>query len=431
MTTTLENSEVELSKQIGDYWSGTTTSAGAAGGTTVVDTALMAKANDWISDDAHDMITSGTYDGEERKISSLDNSTGAMTVLAHGGQIASAVTYRVHRLFTASEKRRALIYAARQVYPELHKVIRDESIVSHNWLKDGSFEVWTSSSALTNWTTATSTIAQTTTSLYFKHGATSCKISTAAGSIAQGISNWDDLKRLAGHTVTFTVQGYCDTASCLRLSIYDGTTTTYSDYHDGDSAWTEDNAPLEVQATIDENPTEITFKILHAVAAGTSYVDDARVIGPDNPRIYIGNLGLAQNTPHQVLIEHSNYSNKEPWTLIHGIKYDTKNGYMYLPNAVARDYRLRILGIGYLDYLASGVSSTAWTATIDIDSPQLDVLVVQAALYLYTEMSMPNFTVGDRTKYQEVIGFWDSKLKRAINKYGMEVPPAPVDWGIT
>ncbi len=46
MSTTLLNAEVELSKQLGDYWASTTTGAGSA--TTMVDTALKDKANDWV-----------------------------------------------------------------------------------------------------------------------------------------------------------------------------------------------------------------------------------------------------------------------------------------------------------------------------------------------------------------------------------------------
>ena len=161
MSTTLLNAEVALSKELADFWSSTTTSAGAAGGTTLVDTALKAKANDWITDEAYDMVTESTYDGEERKISSLDNSSGTITVLAHGGQIASGIDYRIHRLFEASEKRRAIIAAAANVYPSCFAEIFDESLVSGNWLKDGSFERWTTSSNLTDWTETTLTATQT------------------------------------------------------------------------------------------------------------------------------------------------------------------------------------------------------------------------------------------------------------------------------
>ncbi len=438
MSTTLANCQIELSKQIGDYWASTTTSVGST--TSLVDTALKAKQNDWITKDTWDFITSepaaaGTQLYEERLITSLVNSSGTLTVLAHSGIIddgATHVNYEIHRLFSASEKARALIAAARMSYPNIFKEIRDESLVSGNWLKDGSFEVWTSTSALTYWTKATSTIAQTSTSPYYKHGTYSCGIGTAAGQVRQSITDNDDLKRLAGKTVTFSVQGWCDTASCLRLGIavgIDGTTSyTYSDYHDGDSAWTTDEAPLEVSVTIDDNPRIIQFIIFHTNASGISYVDDARVIAGDNSKIYIGNLVLARNRPHQVLIEPTNYSSAEPWIPIRGITYDTTNGYMYLPKIVTPDLRLRVLGIGYLDFLASGVSSTAWTAAIAIDSPQLDILIAQAALYLYQEMSMPNFSHGTREKYQEMIGIWKQELVDRIARYGMIAPAALVQW---
>lgn len=438
MSTTLLAAEQELSKQLGDSWQSTTTSTGST--TTLVDTALMAKQNDWVTKETYDFITSepaasGTQIYEERLVSSLVNSTGTLTVLAHTGIIddnSTHVSYEVHRLFSPSEKRRALIAAARLAYPHIFKEIRNEALVSGNWLNDGSFEVWSSSTALTNWTKAgSSTLAQTSTAYYFKHGAYSCKISGAADNIRQSVTNYDDLKRLAGKAVTFTVQGWCDTASCLRIAIYDGTTYTYSDYHDGSDTWTENNDPLEVTATIQDNPSVIAFIIYHDDAAGASYVDDARVISGDYGKIYIGNLGLARNRPHQVLIEPRDYYTGEPWLPIRNITYDVTNGYMYLPYWVETDYRLRVLGIGYLNFLTSaGAASTDWVlASIAIDSPQLDILIAQAALYLYTEMSMPNFTQGTREKYMEMAGYWKQELADRVAKFRMISPPAMVQWG--
>ena len=152
MSTTLLVAEQELSKQLGDYWSGTTTSAGTS--TTVIDTALKAKANDWVeTGEAYDFITSATCQYEERLISSLDNTTGTLTVLAHTGTgPGSGATYEVHRLFSPSDKRIALIYAARHGFPNIFQEVWDESLVSGNWLKDGSFERWTTSTNLTDWT---------------------------------------------------------------------------------------------------------------------------------------------------------------------------------------------------------------------------------------------------------------------------------------
>jgi len=431
MTTTLSVNRVELSKQLGDYWASSTTGAGSSA--TIVDTLLKAKQDAWIGKDMYDLITEVGHASldEERQISSLDNSTGTLTVLAHDNTTGSSMDYEVHRLFTASDKRIALVASARMAFPQIHEKIWDESMVSGNWLKDGSFEIWTSSSALTHWTTTTSTIAKTTTNGLFKHGLTSCKIDTAAGTVKQNITNWDDLKRLAGETVTFSMQAHCDTASCLRLSITDGVNTqTYSNYHAGDSAYTQDDPRTDnmyAQMFIDWNATEVTFTIHHEVAAATSYVDDARVIGPYQPRLFIDQLGLAQEKPIQIEIEPENYSTDEPWATIFNSRIDSELGYIYIPSSVQRDRRLRIKGIGYLDFVdSSGDSGTDWADMININSPQTDILVAQAAVYLYTVMSMPNFSRNTKQDFQQMIGFWENKLRVARNKFGMEIPSIPV-----
>jgi hypothetical protein len=432
MATTLLNAEVALSKEIGDYWESTTTANGAADGTTLIDTALKAKADDWITDEAYDMITSGSQNEEERKISSLDSSTGTLTILAHGGQILSDVTYRVHRLFEASEKRRALVAAARNVYPALFAEIWNEELVSGNWLSDGSLERWTNSTTPSEWTATSLTATQITTSPYYKHGSTSAKLSGAAGTLSQAITNFDDLKYLAGRNVVFSAQVWCDTASAVRLSIDDGITQTYSEYHAGDSAWTNDEPRTDgmyVQQFIDYNATRVTFTVHLENAAATAYVDDLRVISDYRSRLYIGHLGLAQNRPHQVLIEPANYSQQEEWIKVHGWRVDP-DGYLYIPSDYPSDYRLRIRGIGYLDFLLSGASSTDWSATIDIDEPQVKILVAEAAYWLYTWKSMPNYERGDRAAFQQVATFWRMEADRRKAQFGMRAPGATVDWGV-
>jgi len=429
MSTLLSACRIELSKQINDYWASATTGDGLAGGTTLVDTALKAKQSAWIGKDMYDLITEAAHArlNEERQISSLSNALGTLAVLSHGGQILTGIDYEIHRLFTASEKRQALIAAARMAWPYIHEKIWDESLVSGNWLKDGSFEIWTSDSALTHWTDdGTVILTKTSASPHYKHGTYSCGLGTAAGYIHQDITNWDDLKHLAGKTITFTVQGYCAVASTLRIAIYDGTTTTYSDHRTAEAAWTEHNDPLSVTATIQDNPTAIEFHIL-LDTANTAYVDDARVIGPTQPRLFIDQLGLSQEIPVQIEIESSNYSTDEPWVQVFNSRLDTELGYLYLPSSVQRDRRLRIKGIGYLDFVDSdGDSATAWDSTININSPQTDILIAQAILYLYTQMSLPNFSRNTKKDFQEMMIFWDSELRRRIGKHGMEVQSIPV-----
>lgn len=435
MSTSILNAEILLSKALGDYWSSLTTGTGSSV-TNIQDTALKAKANDWIDGDGemYIMITDSTAanstDEEERKATALSNTNGDLTVLALSGDPGDGKVYRIHRIFTASEKRRAIVHAAKSCYPHLFTEIRDESMVSGNRLKDGALLKWTTSTNPTYWTASGVTVTKTTTLPYFKHSTQSAKLDTAAGYIYQDIALWGDLQKLAGKTVTFTAQGHCDTASCLRLGIlYDGTNLTYSDYHDGDSAFTEDDDPLEVKVTIDDNPTDIEFRVYHAVAAGTSYVNDLRVIGPDGARIYVGDLGLVQNSPIQVLRERSNY--REPWLPIRGWTLDSTNGYLHLPNSVVNDYRLRILGTGYLDfYDTSDVVGTDWADTIALDSPQTEILVAEAAVYLCNQMIVPNFTSGESERWIRALGYWKGELIERRMKFAMELPAIHADWGL-
>jgi len=436
MATTLANCMIEMSRQMGDLWSSSATSSGAAGGTTIVDTALSAKATDWIHTERemYTRITSGTYVGNERYCQSLSGST--LTTLAHGGQILSAVTYEIHRLFSASaiepSKRSALIYAARKAYPHIFKEIRDETRTWGNWLYGGSgdFETWTVSTVPDTWTRTSVTAAQNTNMLYVTRGTSSCKLSTAAGNILQGISNNANLSSLVGKYVTFKGDAWCDTASCARLRIYDGVNTYNSDYHSGDDGFEE----LTVSGTVSENASEVSFMILHDVAAGVTYADNMRVVGPNIDRVYIGDLTLARNRPHGVYMtaESSNINSNEPawyepWQQIQGdIGSD---GYFYSHHG-ATDYRLRIIGMGYLDFLLAGVSSTDWAATIALNSPQTDILIAEAIVYLYQTKIMPTGSAGDTKLYAQALSFWKDELTERKRKFAMVAPAKSIDYGI-
>jgi len=422
---------VELSKQIGDYYTGTATSDGAAGGTTIVDTGLKAKENDWITDVAYDRVTSGTYDEEERSISSLANTTGTLTTLAHGGQIVSAVTYEVHRLWTASEKRTALVYAARHGFPYIHKKRRYTAFRAGDWLKNaGNFYKWTLATGPDDWTRTDVTAAKNTTAPYYLYGDRSLKLSTAAGSLKQTNTNNALLNQLAGNAVRFQARGWCDTASCLRLKVYDGTTSTYSEYHDGDSSWDDVNRNLlKVEVTLAAEPTEVTFEIDHDLDAGTSYIEDVRVISGTQEKIYIGYLNIRENEPSAVSQTSQSSIHNDRWDGFHNFWTDNDK-YLHLPTTMM-DWFLKIEGEDYLDFLdTSGDSGTDWTDTISIDSPQTDILVAEAIIYLFRQAILPQASPGSSQDFTTGLAYWMNELKNAQVKFGMSLPPVTKRWSI-
>jgi len=429
MSTSLLNVLIALNKEIADDWAGTTTSSGSTTKTTVVDTALMAKANDWITDDCFDFITSaGSTQYEERKISSLDNTNGTLTVLAHTATIAASATYQVHRLFSASAKRTALIDAAKLCYPFIHKQIRDESLTIGNWLRDGDFEYnWSSTAAHTYWkvsNTANVTIEETTTAPYFKRGATSLKLAGSAGYLYQSNTENSGLMNLADNTVTVTAEVWGDTASDLRVAITDGAATTYSSYHTGASGFEK----LTVTADMATYPSAISVRVYRASSTSVAYVDDIRLYGPDRAKLYITDLGLNLDYPIEVFESSDENINLEPWIPIRDYSIGS-DGYIYLEEGT-RNYRVRITGRNYLDFLVSNVASTAWTATIALNEPQIRVLVAQAICYLYEQMALPNFTSGDRQAYAQALTYWQGKLAERQSRFGMKLPPIKTRWGI-
>lgn len=427
MTTSLYNAEVQLSKDLGDYWAGTTTGAGS--NVAVVDTALMAKANDWVTNEAYDFVvdmTGDTYNEQERKISSLDNSTGTLTVLAHGGALGSGASYRVHRLWSASDKRTALIQACKLAYPFIYTPVRSESYTANNWLLNGDVETWTSSSYPDYWRVSGVTATATTTAKLFTRGSTSCKLDTATGYLYQDWTYNDDLKYLRGRNVTLRANLWCDTASALRLAINDGTTTTYSDYHAGDSAWNEDSLEPYVTAQIAEDATNVSFRVYLDSATATGYVDNLRVFGPTYNKIYVGNLSLDPTKKPRVYAAPNGF--RAELMPVHNVQLDLTNGFIYIFDDL-QDSDLVIEGMGYLDFLKSGATSTAWDSTVAVNDPQLRILTSTAALWLYSQR-LATYTGGEIKYTQDMIKYWQDTQKQLILKFRQPLPLVSANWGI-
>ena len=426
MSTALSAARILLAKALGDYFAGTTTSAGDS--TSLIDTTLKQYQNDWITDWTWDLITSTTCLDEERRISLLDNATGDCTlVTAHSGTgPGSGATYEIHRLFTASDKRLALIHAAKHGFPFIHKQVRDQSLTIGNWLRDGDLEYnWTTSTANTYWKASALTMTKNTTAPYYKRGSVSCALSGATGYLYQSNTENPDLMDLASKSITFKAKVWCDTANAVRLGIlYDGTNIEYSSYHAGDSEW----ATLSVSRTIDATPSAVSFRVYYTTGA-TAYVDDLRAYGPTRDKLYISDLGLAQDYPHQVLQSDDSSINEEPWQPLRNYTIGS-DGYIYLPEG-SQDYRLRVLGIGYLDfYDTAGAVGTDWADTIAIDSPQTEILIAEAAIYLCNQMIVPNFTSGESQKWERALAYWKMELSERQRRFGMKVPEITVHWGI-
>ena len=398
-TTALSVIRQEVSEEIGDWLSGTSTATGSS--TTLVDSGLKYRPDDyfngfWL------LITSGTYAGSERFISVFTSSSGTITWLAAlAGNSGSGVTYEIHR-FRPLDITGAINDARIEAYPYLHRRVIDESLVTGSHLLDGGFEDWSSTTVLNNWTnTGTGTFAQRTTPvngrLWDKYAVTVTP-GGANGGIRQGQAQNVGLSDLCGHTVYFKawVNG---TAADAIIRITDDDGNTDSDAVAASATW----ELLECQRTIKSDSVTVQFDIL-SPGNNAFYVDNARVTGPANYRYrmfthledilevgYQSASGGLNNYPCDDLVA------KLPYVRLKNSRYiyDGTKREIFLMDSPLDNRKLRIIGKGPL----SSVSADA--DTMELDGNHIRVIVALAASKLYKRYA--NVVSGeDRNNYLQI-----------------------------
>lgn len=124
---------------LGDLLSGTATEIGGAAGVTLIDARLKDKSrnqDDYFNDQVIYIVTGTGVAGDERYISDFTATSGTVTPYqAFSAQVPNASTYQIHRLWTPTEKRRALNQAIYDVYPWVARLHLDETMqtVAEKW----------------------------------------------------------------------------------------------------------------------------------------------------------------------------------------------------------------------------------------------------------------------------------------------------------
>lgn len=382
MTTALSVARENALYEAGAIFLGTTTSAGAAGGTTVVSTALYRFADDeinnwWV------LVTSGTYAGQSREITDFVSSTGTITVTqAFGGQIATSVTFEVMP-FDPADVERALNKALYDSYDYIVVRLNNQTLSTREGqleysipstfreaparvymevpygltgeeqlLLNPDFETWTSSTVPGSWGTATGlTLSQVTEDTgEVKYGTYACKaivtLNTAA-SLPQTISN---PAYYAGQELTFGVWVFCETASRVKVKIADDSANTSStDYHGG-SGW----ELIKVTHAVNSAPSSLTVSV--TIASG-----DAITIYLDN-----GWLVRGKKVPEY------------DWAEV-GFTYDPANSAIRLNSAPLNPRQLKLEGAGYPTQWTAGTD----TSTTEVNEPQIRIVYALALQSLF------------------------------------------------
>ena len=398
-----------------------TTSAGNAGGTTLVDTGLknLPSGNDddfcvgfWIL--ITELVAGGPAIGESGKVSVYTASSGTVTIeSALTAQIQTGTSYELHR-YDPNDLNTAINRSVELLYPYLYTSKSDESLIVDNLLLNPSLDTF--STTFTSWDNiGTPTLAAETTRKV--HGTGSAKI-TATGAtegIEQNIFTTTNFKELVGKTLRVRGWTFGTVASAVRLRVtFDGSTYTNADYNGGDAEW-ENDGSQKIDAVIPADATEMTISC-ECIDAGVGYFDlvrawiDRRTEYTIPSAILKGpyTLEIQRNVdePQGVFDPVEDFSVKDAT--------DTGARSLILNRALPSGMIMRVTGIGKLSTMSTDA------ATTEIDAPQTHLVVARAAQWLYENLESDS-SIGGREEYSRLATKWEKRTKELLATPGMRM----------
>ena len=437
-TTTLASLVQQLSENIGDSLSFTATTAINADNYIVsTDLTSFDDGEDNYFNEWWVFIADNANAGVLRKVSDYTSSSGTLTVrgVALSDDSANLAACTLHR-YDRGQKKIAIQRAIEYAFPAIHRRLDDWTLTTGNYLPDGSFEWWPTSTTLTFWGSENSNLAQTTQNSYFwgDLGGTSVKVTATNwnGNVKISSFTYPRLLDLAGQTVSFYAMAYPEVADDAQLRI------TYTDKDGGSSetdSTTSSNAghwsmvkitDLAIPAGI----SSIAFYLMVNTDTKYVYYDAAVITGQKAPLEYILPQ-VYQDTGHvsQVWVQtdgysgqtgydlHPNHWARVPFRIIQGKTYkslwlkDGKNPY--------RAIRL----IGYRPLTAV----SAETDTIEVDGVYENAILAQAAERLYRLVQGP-VSSEDKGRFHNEILWWREEYNRLVAQNTM-VRPSDTMWG--
>jgi len=358
---------------------------------------------------------------------------GTTTLLVLRGRLQTAIGDK-NQVY-ADSYTDAINNAIREIYPNLHKRLEDKTLVTGNMLPDNSFERWSSTSALTFYssTSSSATFAQSTSAgLYRGARATKAMKFTAAAAddyIKISSNDYPRLLDLMGRTINFKCWVYPESAKDAWIQIYtikaDGTEQELPSTHPNTGCpatkWTL--LELESQA-INDDIVEIQFRLRVHTSGKYVIFDSGRQTGR-NLYEYLLPEDFAEGTVSQVYVQATGYSDDicddlqpRAWERVYGFEVIDDGTYKYLrlPLLHTSNRQIRLIGYCPLETLTTDTS----TISLD-DEKQLNLLITYAAYWLFTmEEGVP--ASGDTSRVENKADRWLRKYYRLLPHARMTVP---------
>jgi hypothetical protein len=422
-----------FSKFIDDYWLGTTTGAGLADGTTLVDTTLGRFGNGELTG-RYVRPTGATNQFAIRRVTSNVASSGTITVLpAFTAQTASTQTYEVHKV-DPSVKFEVLDQARFDVADNVFQLIHSDTLTGDGHTRtfptpssivSGPINVYLEhplscenqwnfitdplGNSTTNWT-ASSVTASTleradNDMLVPKYGDVATKLvvaATTAGTYTQVVgdmANGITAALAADRQMTFAAWVYCTETSKIRLNLIDNASTTNGSYHGG-SGW----ELLTVSKTIVGN-NSATLSAQFGVAS----TDNAATVYWERAWLYFGDTErVTEIFPEERALEV--------------VRRDNTTQNFTLMSTPPRGYQLRVVGKGILSALGT-TAATQVTNTMEVDTQTAELVYAKAAEILFAREGISAENV---PQVVQRIQFVRARVPKLIQNWAQDVPSSTV-----
>lgn len=397
MTAVTQTGEVLLtgfSDFIGDHETSVSTAAGAADGSSLVDTVIQELGQNSL-EDWYVRLTDGAHDNEILRIAGNSGSTITFhSATSAGTAIASGTAYSLHRY--DPERKFDLLDRARVVsFPLLSKLVYDETVTGDGWGReiaipstilrgpvsvfgevplstDHTWNFLTSpqGDSLTGWTVAG---GAATAALYAevdhdlhvpKYDQNCTRIvvpDSQAVTYTQVVGDMETTitaPLAAGREMLYAKWVYCTLAARVTLNLIDDTGTVGSSPAHGGGGW----ELLTVAGTIDgDNATTLSVQLAISSGAVTNVFWNRSW------------LMYGDKLPDFYHVEHGRYS----------VRRDGTTQEVLLRKPAPRKRQLRMVGRGLLSELGT---ATPQTSTMELDELAAELLYAFAARELYREL---------------------------------------------
>lgn len=422
-----------FSRFIGDEYDPaglSTSAAGDAGGTTLIDDTLGEFEDDALVGRWVRITQVGSNQFLVRRIVKNESVSGLVEVRpAFAAQIAASDTYELHR-YDPRTKFTALDEARLRVIDVLGKTVYDDTTTA-----DGESDVYPCPSAIrkgpyqvveespfpveTGWnflasplgdSTTGYTASNTTASTYDRttadaiiprSGQTATKLVTAASTAATytltiaNAANSLTAAQAADRKMTLARMVYCTEASKVRLAIIDDSGTTYGSYHQG-LGW----ELLTVEDTIAGNNTTL----LSAQVAITS-TTNASTIYIEEGWWYFGGAERVRDGVFSTMIPRT-------------VRRDDTTQQVYLGWIPDRGNQLRFIGRDTLSALGTTAASQV-TNTMEVDEENEQVLFAEAAKIMFTRLGL---NVSDFSSVAQNIAVAENLKVRLTKVWAQDAP---------